>query len=311
MSSLLKKKGEQFMKRISLLFAVLMALSWGCNTRVDELEKQNTDLQSSNHQLTQDLSERDAYVDNITQSINDVYNNLESVQAKERSILKETNEMEGRKLSKEEMRTKLLDKVGVIKTSLNENQKTVADLQHKVSSFKTQYAGLKKMVANLKTTIDEREKSIADLSQKLQGLESDVAMKEKTINEKDVVITDQTNTINVQHTQITTAYYVAGTRSELEKKGILKDEGGFLWGLLGSTSTLANGFDEKYFKPIDKTSDMTIQVKGKIDEIIPKRSETTFKKAEVGNDESMLTIADPNYFWQDKYLVIITDKENE
>lgn len=298
------------MKTISLI-AILVVMAWGCNSRVDELEKQNTDLQSSNHQLSQDLSERDAYVDNITQSINDVYNSLESVQAKERSLLSETNTMEGeKKLTREEMRTKLLDKVSVIKTALHDNQQTVADLQHKVNSFKTQYAGLKKMVANLKTTIEEREKSIADLTQRIQGLENDVAMKTHMITEKDSTINDQTNTINTQHRQITTAYYVAGTRSELEKKGILKDEGGFLWGLLGSTSTLASGFDEKYFKPIDKTTDMTIQVKGKIDEIIPKRSETYYSKSESENDASTLTIADPNYFWQDKYLVIVTDKEN-
>ncbi|HTK82073.1 MAG TPA: hypothetical protein VL633_07255 [Bacteroidota bacterium] len=300
------------MKRISLIAAVIaVVLVWGCNSRVDELEKQNTDLQSSNHQLSQDLSERDTYVDNVTQSINDVYNSLESVQAKERSILKESNEMEaGKKLTREEMRAKLLDRVSVIKSTLHDNQQAVADLQHKVNNYKTQYSGLKTMVANLKTTIEEREKSITELTQKIQGLESDVAAKTQTINEKEAVITDQTNTITVQHKQITTAYYVAGTRRELEEKGILKSEGGFLWGLLGSTSTLASGFDEKYFKPIDKTSDMTIQVKGKIDEVIPKRNETYFKKTEVGNEESMLTIADPNYFWQDKYLVIVTDKEN-
>lgn len=298
------------MKTISLI-AILVVVAWGCNSRVDELEKQNTDLQSSNHQLTQDLSERDAYVDNITQSINEVYNSLESVQAKERSLLKETTELEGeKKLTREEMRAKLLDKVGVIKTALHENQRTVADLQDKVNSFKTQYAGLKKMVTNLKSTIEEREKSIADLTLRIQGLENDVAMKTRMISEKDSAINDQTNTINVQHKQITTAYYVAGTRSELEKKGILKDEGGFLWGLLGSTSTLANGFDEKYFKPIDKTSDISIQVKGKIDEIIPKRNETYYTKTEGENDASTLTIADPNYFWQDKYLVIVTDMEN-
>src|SRR5689334_9143822 len=212
---------EIFMKRVSLIAAVVaVLLVWGCNSRVDELEKQNTDLQSSNHQLSQDLSERDTYVDNVTQSINDVYNSLESVQAKERSILKESNDMEaGKKLTREEVRAKLLDRVSVIKTTLHDNQQAVADLQHKVNTYKTQYAGLKTMVANLKTTIEEREKSITELTQKIQGLESDVAAKTQTINEKDATINDQTNTITVQHKQITTAYYVAGTRRELEEKG--------------------------------------------------------------------------------------------
>lgn len=298
--------------KFTSFIVMLLVLAWGCNTRVDELEKQNTDLQNTNHQLTQDLTERDSYVDQMTQSINDVYNSLESVQAKERSLLKESNEMEAsKKLSREEMRAKLLDKISVINTTLHDNQKTVADLQNKVSSFKTQYSGLKKMVANLKKTIDEREQSIAELTQKVHGLENDVAAKTQTISEKEAVITDQHNTIDQQYKQITTTYYIAGTRDELEKKGIIKKEGGFLWGLLGSTTTLANGFDDKYFKPLNKTQDMTIEVKGKIDEVIPKRNEQFYKKTEVSGDQSMLTIAEPNQFWQDKYLVIITDKENE
>lgn len=299
------------MKVVSLV-VLSCALIWGCNNRAEELEKQNANLQSSNHQLTQDLTERDSYVDNVTQSINEVYSSIETVQAKERSLLKETSELEsGKKLTRQEMRAKLLDKITVIHTTLVNNQKTVADLQTKVNSFKSQYAGLKKMVVNLKKTLEERELAIADLTQRVQSLESDVAEKTRVIGEKDLVINDQSNKLNAQHQQITTAYYIAGTRNELEKKGIIKKEGGFLWGLLGSTTMLASGFDDKYFKPINKIEDMTIQVKGKIDEVLPKRNEEFYKKAEMADNQSTLTIAEPNNFWQEKYLVIITDKENE
>jgi hypothetical protein len=300
-----------YMKATSYVVLIL-ALVWGCNNRAEELEKQNTDLQASNRQLTQDLTERDSYVDVVTQSINDVYTSLESVQAKERALLKETNEMEsGKKLTREEVRAKLLDKIKVIHTTLSDNQKTVAELQTKVNTFKNQYAGLKKMVVNLKKTIEERELAIADLTTRVHGLENDVAEKTRVIGEKDVTINDQHNTINQQYKQITTAYYVAGTRSELEKKGIIKKEGGFLWGLLGSTTMLASGFDDKYFKPINKVEDMTIQVKGRIDEVLPKRSEQFYSKTELSPEQSTITIAEPNSFWQDKYLVIITDKDNE
>ena len=116
------------MKKISFL-VVFLVLLWGCNNHVDELEKANADLQTSNHQLTQDLADRDTYVDNVTQSINDVYNSLETVQAKERSLLKETNELEsGKKPTREELRTKLIDKITVINSTLRDNQKTVNDL---------------------------------------------------------------------------------------------------------------------------------------------------------------------------------------
>ena len=68
-------------------------------------------------------------------------------------------------------------------------------------------------------------------------------------------------------------------RHELEEKGIIKDEGGFLWGLLGSTTTLAPGFDERLFKPMNKEVNTAIQVNGKIDEILPRRSVQSYSAA--------------------------------
>ena len=124
------------------------------------------------------------------------------------------------------------------------------------------------------------------------------------------MLTQKDSVIDSQYKQISTAYYIAGTKDQLEKMGIIKKEGGFLWGWLGSTTTLASGFDDKNFKPINKLVENNIHVDGKIDEIIPKRAEQFYKKTEISANESLLTIARPDTFWRDNYLVIITDKPN-
>ena len=287
---------------------VLTVILWGCDNRSAELEKQNTDLQQRNKELTQDLSSRDEYVDNITQSINEVYDNLEAARAQEKSILKEKTDLEAeKKLSRSEIRAKLLTKINAINTGLTDNQKKVTELEGKLTTYKSQFAGLRKMVASLKQTIETREASIAELELKVKGLENDVAEKGKIVTQRDSVITEQHTVIDDQHRQLTTGFYVIGSRDDLEKKGIIKKQGGFLWGLLGSTTTLANGFDTKYFKPINKVDEHTIQVDGKIDDIVPRRNENFYQMKAVGDKQSMITIAEPNSFWQDNYLVIITD----
>src|SRR5262249_37079239 len=152
-----------------------------------------------NKELTQDLSSRDEYVDNVTQAINEVYTNLEVAKANEKSIIQEKSDLEAeKKLSRTEIRAKLLTKIGTINTSLTDNQKKIADLDKKLSSYKSQFAGLRKMVAGLKQTIEAREQSIADLEQKVKGLETDVAEKGRVISERDAVITNQHAVIDDQ-----------------------------------------------------------------------------------------------------------------
>ncbi len=291
------------MKPFAVILIVLVALAGsGCNNKVDELQAQNTALENSNRQLTQDISTRDEYVDKVADAINDVYSNIEQVRAQEKSLVKETTGMEGeKKLTREEVRTQVIDRIGVIRNTLSENYKKLSELQSKLATASNRYAGLKKMVASLKQTIEERDQSIADLGKRVDGLQAEV-------NQKGMMITQKDSVIDHQYHQINTTYYIMGTRDQLEKMGIIRKEGGFPWGWFGSTTILASNFDDKYFKPFNKEVESSIHVDGKIEEIVPKRDIVTYREAELEPGQSMLTIAEPDNFWKDKYLVIITDK---
>jgi hypothetical protein len=105
----------------------------------------------------------------------------------------------------------------------------------------------------VKNTIEERDQSIASLAKQIQGLENDVKYKNLMIAMKDSVI-------GTQYKTIVTAFYITGDRDQLTKMGIIKKEGGFLWGVLGATTTLASGFSDQSFQPVDKTAEATIDV---------------------------------------------------
>ncbi len=291
------------MKRWTLGIAFL--LLWGCNKN-DELEKRAAELQVKDSELRQELASRDEYIDNVTRSINDVYANLESIRTREKLIMNESNQMENVK-KPEEIRRRLLGEIATIDTTLRLNRKKIDDLQSKVNSYRAQFASLRNLVSTLKKTIEDREASIAALELKVSGLEAEVGEKTKMVADRDSTIGRHLATIEMQRRQISTGFYVVGTRNELEGKGIIKKEGGFLWGLLGSTTVLASGFNRDYFRPINKWEDKMIDIKGDISEIVPRRDEQLYSMNEPGKHESVLKILEPNKFWQENYLVIITD----
>jgi len=289
------------MRTLWALLVILAAVSWGCNGRTEELEKQNAALQQQNREMAENLSSQDAYIDEVVTSINDVYASIESARAKEKHLLSETKDIEASATTtKSEVRKGLLDRVATINENLHENLGKVSKLQAKLNASSKKYASLQSMVDNLRTTLQEREQSIAALETRVRGLEGDLAAKTEMVRERE-------NTIAEQQKEMSTVYYVVGTRDELEKKGIIKKEGGFLWGLLGSTTTLSGSIDPSEFTPVDRGTKTVFHVDGKISEILPGRDAALYTREVLSNNESVLTVADRDHFWQNRYLVILKD----
>lgn len=289
------------MKGLTLVAVLSTVLVFGCTNNEEQLKKQISEIQTERTNLQQSIAERDAYFDDVMHGINDVYADLEQARSKEALVKQHTGVTEGpAHFTNADARQKLMQNISDIGNALKESRKRIADLQSKVKSVNGKMAGLTALIDNLKVSLQEREASIAQLELRVSGLEG-------TILEKTKVITEKEGTIEQQQKEMNTAFYVVGTRDELKKKGIINDEGGFLWGLLGSTTIMASGVDGSQFMPIDKTKDQKLQVSGKIDEILPRRSPDLFATVHQETGSSELTIVSPEKFWQEKYLVIVVD----
>ena len=289
------------MRRQLAVVALCAIFVIGCNNNKEEMQKQLTDAQNARTSLQQDIIDRDAYFESVMKSVNEVYTDLEKARIKEGQIKKSGTGLEGPpQYTNAQSRDRLIQNINEIGSSLQENRKRVAAIQGHMKQFKGEIAGLNTLVENLKASILEREQSITQLQAKVQGLQATMAEKTKLLEEKEGTIGDQQRTLN-------TAFYVIGTRDELRKKGIISDEGGFLWGLLGSTTIMNTSADQSNFTPIDKTKDQTIQVNGRIQEILPRRNADLFAATQKPEKGSELTIMSPGKFWQENYLVIVTD----
>jgi len=284
-----------------LMVAVLAASILGCNGREQELEKERARLVAATDSLNTVIGQRDAYFDEVVRSINAVYSSLEEARQKEAVISQQAGEAEGKfSLTNAQARATLLEQISGIDASLKDSRKKIDRLQSRIKSINKEFAGLNETISNLKKMITEREQMIASLETRVTGLETEVTQKTRLIAVRDSIIGTQDGDLN-------TVYYVTGTREELEEKGIIKDEGGFPWGLFGSTTVLASGVDQSYFETADLRKEHVIMVNGTIDEIVPKREEMYYAMDIVDESRSDLTITDPPKFWQDRFLVIITE----
>lgn len=286
------------MRLTAATLVVLLFLS-GCSNKSEELQQKVQQLETERAALQQEMADKEKFYGEVVQAVNDVYKDIESVRAQEAVLTRQASGPEGSPATKSPEREQLLANIGSIGATLKENQKKIAALQARAKKLGADIASLNNVIQMLKQTIAEREASIAALEAKVQGLESQVAEQSQTISEKEEIISRQ-------QMMMRTAYYVAGTRDELKKKGIISSEGGFLWGLLGSTTVLNSGVTQKDFTPIDIMNSETIEVNGVIDEIVPARKPAFYAISPAGQ-KSQLTIKDPERFWQDRYLVVILD----
>ena len=273
----------------------------GCANREREQQLQS-DLERTNSEraaLQMAVDDREKFVDEILKSVNEIYADLETARSKEGKLIQHA-ESETPWVNSPDTRARVLQNIGEIGAALSENRKKIGDLQKRVRGYGGEVEHLNALLNQLKASLQEREESIAQLKGEVQGLEQTVAEQTRLVGEKERTIDDQKKQLN-------TVFYVAGTREELEEKGIITEEGGFLWGLLGSTTTLAGNMDLTAFTPADRNEMQTILVQGKVEDILPRRKPETYATAEAGEGGTEIRILEPEKFWQGRPLVVVLD----
>jgi len=291
------------MKKLALIFALSGILVLGCADREKEaaLQKQLSQAEADRQSYQTLLNERDKYVEGVMKEINQIYADLEATRAKEGKLKAQPSGVEGKTTATDlDTRKQLLANIASLGDALKENRKRIADLRARLKSSQGEIASLTKMVENLQSTLLEREQSIARLQAQVVGLEETVQTKTLQLAEKEQLIDEQGRKLNA-------AYFIAAPREELEEKGIITEEGGFLWGLLGSTTVVAGTWDPAVFASLDKTREQTIHIPGRISQILPLRNQDFFATTEVGENDTELKILEPEKFWKDNYLVVVLD----
>ena len=255
-----------------------------------------------------------------TQFVNDVNLEMARLKARKPATLASsvTNESDAAAMKAE--RAAVVSRIRELVARLDSSQARVNSLRARASRLSRQDSSLvaqvgayEKTIATLRLTAEqdkaEYEAVIARQHAQITVLHSTVDTvtrdNARLAGEKTALI----DTVSTLTTEKNTAYYVIGTKDELVKQGVLVEEGGKRFLVLGGRRVApARELDTAKFTRIDRLRDRTIRFPAGDYTIITRQSPSFASPFTVkdGKLSGGLRIEQPERFWEpSKFLIII------
>jgi DNA repair exonuclease SbcCD ATPase subunit len=265
-----------------------------CSKGSDDSENSIKDsIENVSSNLNGKLNEKDAAIQELVSSFNEIQENLNTIKEKEKIISKVTSD--GDVKSKEDQ---IKEDIQSIYDLMAKNKDRIGSLSKKLKNSKLQIDGLEKMIENMQATLSLKDSEIEELKTKIEGL--NVELSSLTTNYKAVE-----NESNQKTEIINTAFYAIGTSKELKEKNVITKEGGIIG--LGKTTKLSSDFNKEYFTKINIEKTTSINLGAKKIKMLTTHPSNSYKL--IGEKPiEKLVITNTKEFWSaSKYLVIILD----
>ena len=288
------------MKKLAILL-VCAAMLASCNG----LGGGSKDLKAENDSLLMELTQRNAELDEMMGTFNEVQEGFRKINAAESRVdLTRGTISENSATAKQQ----IASDIEFITKQMEENKAQIAKLQAMLKSSKNNSAQLKKAVESL-------TQELVAKTQRIEELQAELASKNIRIQELDAAVTDlnavkseltaeneaKAKTVAEQDKALNTAWFVFGTKKELKDQKILSGSGLFKKG-----SVLKDGdINKDYFTQIDIRTTKEIKLYSKDADVLT--THPTGSYALEKDDKGLLTlrITNPKEFWSvSKYLVI-------
>jgi len=201
--------------------------------------------------------------------------------------------------------TRLVARLDSVQGRLTNTRYQVSQLNKKDSALLAQVAEFQKNLADLQASADSQRTELQGVIEQQKGQIIALTSKVDTLDRTRVALLD---TVGQLTSQKNAAYYVVGTRDELIKKGILAQEGGKRFLLVGSRPTApARELDPSAFTKIDRLADRTINLPEGEYRIFSRQNPAyvTPKGEKDGKITGGLTIDQPERFWENSRFLII------
>ncbi|MHB9027681.1 MAG: Cbp1 family collagen-binding glycoprotein adhesin [Candidatus Latescibacterota bacterium] len=267
-------------------------------------------LQQENILGEEEQKKLNAYIEDVTLTINSVESKLQDVRNKQVNITGLISQAE----NDDSKKTQLLQDISVIEDQLKKDKRDIADLQNKMKKSNVRIKLLDDMVANLQKEIEKNEKSMVELRGVIEEKDRVIAEKEGVIKSKEdsldyanknlrMVVGELEQTNQLLDETKNTAYYVIGDKKDLLAKNVLEETGGFLRKKLN----ISGNFDKAAFTRIHiaRESEFPVNCRAKDVQIMPSRAADTYTLEPAGENACVLKVTNPEQFWKMQYLVIL------
>lgn len=289
------------MKKLAVLI-VCAAVMTSCDSLSGGSKDQ---LKAENDSLLMELTQRNAELDEMMGTFNDISEGFRQINAAENRVdLQRGAVSEGSLSAKEQIATD----IEFIQKQMQENKEQIAKLEAMLKNSKTNSAQLKKAVESL-------TQELVAKTQRIEELQSELASKNIRIQELDAAVTGLTadkealsaendakaKTVAEQDKAINTAWFVFGTKKELKDQKILTDTGLFKKGKVLKDSDV----NKDYFTQIDIRTTKEIKLYSKDADMLTTHPAGSFALEKDSKGQMVLKITNPKVFWSvSKYLVI-------
>ena len=282
------------MKKLAILL-VCAAMLASCNG----LGGGSKDLKAENDSLLMELTQRNAELDEMMGTFNEVQEGFRKINAAESRVdLTRGTISENSATAKQQ----IASDIEFITKQMEENKAQIAKLQAMLKSSKNNSAQLKKAVESL-------TQELVAKTQRIEELQAELASKNIRIQELDAAVSGlsadkeslaaeneaKARTVAEQDKAINAAWFVFGTKSELKSQKILQ-----------SGDVLKNAdFNKDYFTQIDIRTTKEIKLYSKRAELLTTHPAGSYELVKDDKGQLTLKITNPKEFWSvSKYLVI-------
>ena len=282
------------MKKLAVLI-VCAAMLASC----DGFKGGSKDLKAENDSLLIELSQRNAELDEMMGTFNEIQEGFRQINdAESRVDLQRGTITENSASAKQQ----IASDIEFITKQMEENKAQIAKLQAMLKSSKNNSAQLKKAVESLTQELVTKQ-------QRIEELQAELASKNIRIQELDAAVSGlsadkeslaaeneaKARTVAEQDKAINAAWFVFGTKSELKSQKILQ-----------SGDVLKNAdFNKDYFTQIDIRTTKEIKLYSKRAELLTTHPAVSYELVKDDKGQLTLKITNPKEFWSvSKYLVI-------
>jgi len=284
------------MKNIKVVLALVILSVYtltftNCKDAEGEKNPLADSLRDANGNLSGQLNEKEAALQEFIASFNEIQENLNAIKEKEKIVTHASQ-----KSDVKSRQGQIQEDIQSIYDLMEKNKNRIGSLSKKLKQSNLKIDGLEKMIENLQNSLTLKDEEIADLKTKMEGLNIELA--NLNTNYKNVE-----NERNQKHEALNTAYYAIGTSKELKEKNVISKEGGFIG--LGKSTKVTTDFNREYFTKINTEQTLVINIGADKAKVLTNHPSSSYKL--IGKKPvEKLEISNPGEFWgASKYLVIV------
>lgn len=254
--------------------------------------------QAENARLTNDLAGRDSLISEMTSSFDEIESNIRLMDDREQ-ILSTSSEGELGTNKKE----KIVRDLQLMNGLMKESRDRIKELTARLDKSKIDAKGLRSKLRELDLQLAQRDSIITNMKDGLLARDFRIEQVNSHLDSIELVVAKREAVIDQQTTELNKAYYVLGTKKELEEKGVLTLEGGFIG--IGKRASLNSDATASTFMMADLRELQRIPVQHKKAELVTEHPASSYAMVEENDMIAYLEIKNPEAFWKlSKYAVV-------